>query len=372
MSGLIASDDGLFDLIETIPALQNRFTNLKRLNRGGFSLVFTAKDSESGSQVVVKFLHPFEREQYRIESFKRESEILEQLRGRERIIALISPRDEFTLSHPPIRIPLSYYVVEKAKSDVEHVIESGGLGTEETLLLFREMCKALRCIHLRGLVHRDIKPGNFLLMENGDLKLSDFGTARLIEVGINPILTDYAGFPPGDVRYMAPEMIASLHDTDAGFAFSADVFSLGAILFELFTGTILVSELFDPGFQDDLLKNMAAIPRDKRRLVFDGIIESLADSRSLPSVTSFAPKGRRCVFPIINDLYRSMAALDYHKRTATFEYIFLKIEQALCVLRNEEKLNRWREKRSVYRQNLLLKRERIITQWATSRAGEGK
>ena len=96
----------------------------------------------------------------------------------------------------------------------------------------------------------------------------------------------------------------------------------------------------------------------------------MADSRLLPNIEAYAPSVRRCVLPIINDLYKNMAALDYSKRTGDFEYVFLKIQQALIVLRNEDKLREWRERRDLYRRNSELKREALKVRFALTRTGE--
>jgi serine/threonine protein kinase len=261
-------------------------------------------------------------------------------------------------------------VVELADGDVEETIEAGKADTEEKLLIFRQMCKAVQRIHAARVVHRDLKPGNFLVMHDGTIRLSDFGTARHIEDSSKPILDDYAGLPPGDIRYTAPEIISSLHDITPHYAFKGDIFSLGATLFELFTGTVLGNQLFDAQFQEDLLQHMAVIPRDKRREAYDGFITQMADSRPLPNIEAYAPSVRRCVLPIINDLYKNMAALDYSKRTGDFEYVFLKIQQALIVLRNEDKLRQWRERREIYRRNLELKRDALKVRFALTRTGE--
>jgi serine/threonine protein kinase len=247
----------------------------------------------------------------------------------------------------------------------------GGIAdTEERLTIFREMCKTVQRIHAAKVVHRDLKPGNFLVMRDGTLRLSDFGTARILGDTSKPILDDYAGLPPGDIRYTAPEIISSLHDIAPHYAFKGDIFSLGATLFELLTGTVLGNQLFDAQFQEDLLQHMAVIPRDRRKDAFDGFIRQMADARPLPNIEAYAPSVRRCVLPIVSDLYRKMASLDYNERTGDFEYVFLKINQALIVLRNEDKLKRWRERREVYRRNLELKRERLRVKFSLTSTGE--
>lgn len=354
MNGGNASKDSLLSLVEAQPKIQDRYTNIKRLGghggHGNFSLIFTATDTQAEETVVLKVFHPFEREEYRWESFKRESAVLELLQGKEGIIRLVSPIAQFVqvLEVEPYKIkipvPFSYYAVELADGDVEEAIEAGTADTEERLIIFRQMCKSVQRIHTARVVHRDLKPGNFLLMKDGAVRLSDFGTARMLGDCSKPILDNYAGLPPGDIRYTAPEIIASLHDTAPHFAFKGDIFSLGATLFELVTGTVLGNQLFDAQFQEDLLQHMAVIPREKRREAYDGFIVQMADARPLPNIEAYAPSVRRCVLPIANDLYKNMAALDYNKRTGDFEYVFLKIDQALIVLRNEDKLRKWRER----------------------------
>jgi serine/threonine protein kinase len=379
MNGGNTTKDSLLSLVEAQQRIQDRYTDICRLGghggHGNFSLIFTATDTHTGETVVLKVFHPFERETYRWESFKRESAVLELLKGQEGIIGLLSPISQFVqvLEVEPykIKIPVefSYYAIELADGDVEQAIEEGTADTEARLIIFRQMSKAVQRIHAAKVVHRDLKPGNFLMMGDGTVRLSDFGTARLIGDSSKPILDEYAGMPPGDIRYTAPEIISSLHDTAPHFAFKGDIFALGATLFELFTGTVLGNQLFDARFQADLLQHMAVIPREKRREAYDGFIVQMADARPLPNIEAYSPSVRRCVLPIVNDLYKNMAALDYNKRTGDFEYVFLKIDQALIVLRNEDKLKKWRERREVYRRNLELKRERLKARSLTH-AGE--
>jgi len=289
----------------------------------------------------------------------------------EGIVKLVSPLAEFKKTWDPygIEVVFPYYVVELAETDVEQVVESGALDTEQALLLFRDMCKSVQRIHARRIVHRDLKPGNFLIMHDGSLRLSDFGTARTVGESTRPILDDYSGHFPGDIRYTPPEIISSLHDGDPGFAFLADVYSQGAILFELFTGVNLGTHIFDLKFQQDLLQHMAMVPRENRREVFDGFILQLADARPLPDITDFGTPMRRCVLPIVNDLYKGLAALDYRRRVCSFEHIFLKLNQALLVLRNEEKVKKWRQQREAYRANAILKQQKSKARMLASMKG---
>src|SRR2546427_3758931 len=138
---------------------------------------------------------------------------------------------------------LSYYASELGAADLSEVILSTSWTAEQCLIAFRGMCRSIQRIHRRNIVHRDLKPANFLVMPDGSVKVSDFGTARDLNNENHAIALDYSGFAPGDIRYMAPEMLASLHDDDPSIAYRADIYSLGSILFEMFWGVQLGPQL---------------------------------------------------------------------------------------------------------------------------------
>src|SRR5437868_817720 len=98
------------------------------------------------------------------------------------------------------------------------------------------MCRPVGVVHRRAIVHRDLKPSNLLIFRNGEVKLADFGAGRRLGPTARPLLLDYVGFWPGDTRYTPPELIAGLNDHDPGIARAADIYALGCILFELFSG----------------------------------------------------------------------------------------------------------------------------------------
>ena len=157
----------------------------------------------------------------------------------------------------PLEFKFPYFVVELASTDAATIIRSGTWSAEQKLVAFRAICKAVQRIHRRKIVHRDIKPTNFLIMPNSAVKLSDFGTARKIDGSESAILASYPA-APGDRRYTSPEMHAVLHDEDPTIAIYGDIFALGATLFELFSGVILGIQIFDVAFATDLARAMGA------------------------------------------------------------------------------------------------------------------
>ena len=286
---------------------------------------------------------------YRIGCFDREAELLNSLRGEPDIIQMIAEKDEFTeplTTQAGISFPLRlrYYALELASCDVGDIIAGGGWTAVENLLAFRAMCRSVQRIHSQGIAHRDLTPSNFLIMSEGSTRLSDFGTARRLNQGTASLVDRYTG-PPGDRRFCAPEMLACLHDEDPGIAIGADMFSLGAILFELFSGTNLGLRLFGPQFWQDIAQAMLAVRPQQRRETYDQIIASIANSRPLPSVASIGTSVPECVRDRIDDLYQYLATIDYRRRSTQFDRIFNKLNTCLLILRNEAKYQRWLAKK---------------------------
>ena len=347
--------EAYLQIFERVPELDGRFTQIKRLGAlgggGVWSLIFEAEDSISKKKVAIKVYNPHRRsDRYRLESFKREAQLLVELDGQKDIISLVSPMSELVhqIELPggiPYEVRFSYYALELAHSDVATIIAHGGWNSEKCLLGFREMCRAIQRIHRLKIAHRDLKPSNFLVMADSCTRLSDLGTGRKIDGNTDPISPSYNWGPVGDLRYSAPELFALIHDEDPTMAFQADIYSLGAILFELFSGSQLANYLFDRSYTAMLIRTMHEIPPGKRRSIYDQFVDSIASSHPLPRLASFGATVPSCIANELDELYRSMAALDYRRRLCDFERIFLKINICLLILRNEEKYKRWREQK---------------------------
>ena len=193
-----------------------RYTIERELGRGGMASVYLARDEELHRPVAVKVLaeHLAADDTFRAR-FLREA----RLAGR--------------LSHPNI-----VQVYDAGDADgrpfivMEYVpgrtlADCAKLPPERVAELARQACAGLHQAHAAGLVHRDVKPGNLLLRDDGVLKIADFGIARATETTRHT----QAGTILGTAAYLAPEQIAGGDATPA-----SDLYSLGAVLYELLTG----------------------------------------------------------------------------------------------------------------------------------------
>jgi serine/threonine protein kinase len=357
--------DGFLRLIEARPDIENgRYVNLRRIGTSGgdghFSLVFAATDQQKGSTVAIKVFRPDRLiDAYRFQSFCREAMLLEHLSGNPHVLEWLGARNEFvervvSTGGIPLDLKFPYFVVELASTDIGSIVRAGTWTAEQKLVGFRGMCKAIQRIHRLGIVHRDIEPSNFLVMTDSTVKLSDLGCARRIDGSEPALLANYAA-APGDLRYASPEMHALLHDDNPALAKYGDIFGLGATLFELFSGTILGIQIYDARFAADLALAMGAVSKRDRHRIYLSFVQSLDAGHPLPSISAYASTAPACIGLQIDNLYKSMATLDYQRRLCDFETIFLKIDQCLLVLRNQEKVQRWQTQKEIYRRNHLAK-----------------
>ena len=343
-------------LVEGRGTLGARFSRIRRLGihggNGHFSLMFVADDSVTNREAVVKVFNPERRtpvEAYRWGCFERESRVLQRLQGQKDIVQLISGQDQFIESIPThipgltYDIEFAYYVMEKADSDMADAIQNPTWSPLDYLEAFHCMVRAVQRIHAQGLVHRDLKPDNFLIA-NSCVKLSDFGTARFLDGTDPPLLTSYDS-PPGDIRYTAPEIFACLHDVTENIAFKADIFGLGAILFEMFTGVKLGIQLFGPTLLSDLTAHLSPVPRGQRVTIYNQIVHDIARAHPLPSMHSINPTIPAAIRVQLNGLYRGLCDINYLSRNCHFPSIFRGVDTCILILKNEAKYQKWQAER---------------------------
>lgn len=348
--------ENFITIIESQKIICDRYTDICRIDKdagdGSFSLVFKAKDGNSHinplkqKQVALKFFNPACADQYRQDCFNRESDILRDLKGQSNILPLIQDKTNFqiTLEYNGMQLPYTFmfYSSELALNNIRNYIYNNETKALTNIIFFREICKAVQRIHNKGICHRDLKPGNFLVYGDSYVCLSDFGTARYLgQKGGHIRDYDYYGAPPGDMRYTAPELLCGLHFSDEHSLY-ADIYSLGTILFELFAKTILSQNIFRGNEMMEILAYFHQTDQKDRIEIFDSFIEGFAKDKKLPSIILFDDTIPKVIVHEVDSLYQSLAALDYRNRLRDFQRIFLKINICEKVIKNRFKIEKWK------------------------------
>jgi serine/threonine protein kinase len=190
------------------------------IGEGGFGQVWSARRLADEQRVAVKILHlELVRSIDALTRFQRELDAIQRLHHSNVVRAL---------DHGTLGDGRPYLVLEliTGPSLREVIQERGPLPPDEVLAILEPLCDALAVAHAAGLVHRDVKPQNLLIARTGTLKVADFGIAR----GPHSGTTD-TGTILGTAAYLPPEQARG---EEVGPA--ADVYGLGAVLYELLTG----------------------------------------------------------------------------------------------------------------------------------------
>jgi eukaryotic-like serine/threonine-protein kinase len=191
--------------------------------KGGMGVVYKAVHPSLRRYVVIKKMTA-RGNSIDAERFKREAQILLDLQSP----YIVHLYDYFTESE-------YRYIVEELVDGMalDKLIErEKKLPPQLTLLILQDACLALRCAHQKGIIHRDIKPGNILISKRAEIKLADFGIASGEKEAGNPSLTR-SGLALGTPAYMPPEQFENSSKVDQ----RADIYSLGVMTYEIVTGT---------------------------------------------------------------------------------------------------------------------------------------
>jgi serine/threonine-protein kinase len=202
--------------------LSGRYRLEAKLGSGGMSTVYLARDETLDRAVAVKVMHREMSEQpEQLERFRQEARAVAKL-SNPNVVAVIDAGEDG--GHP-------YIVFEYVKGETlkQRISRIGALDTQEALAYAVEIARGLSVAHARQMVHRDIKPQNVLIDEEGRAKLTDFGISRQLEQeGMTA-----TGRVLGTTDYVAPEQ-AMGRDVDP----RSDIYSLGVVLYEMLVGQV--------------------------------------------------------------------------------------------------------------------------------------
>src|ERR671938_69750 len=193
-----------------------------QIGAGGMSTVYRAFDAVLERRVAVKLMHrEIAADTDQLERFRREARAVAQL-SHPHIVGVIDAGEEDGRPY----IVFEYVEGETLK---ERIRRCGRLPVDESLAYAIEITRALGAAHARGIVHRDIKPQNVLIDEEGMAKVTDFGIARSLEE--EGLTAD--GRVLGTTDYVSPEQALG-HAVNG----QSDIYSLGVVLWEMLTGDV--------------------------------------------------------------------------------------------------------------------------------------
>jgi len=200
--------------------LGGRYRLVELLGQGGMARIYRAHDSELDRFVAVKLLRP---------EYGRDPDFGSRFRHEAQAAA--------SLNHPNVVSVYDYGQAEAGPFIVMELVDgedlaaivkrSGALPPRQAARITAETARALQAAHNRGIVHRDVKPGNVMIDREGRVKVTDFGIARAIAEAQMTL----PGTTLGSVHYFSPEQARGDQATA-----SSDIYSLGIVLYELLTG----------------------------------------------------------------------------------------------------------------------------------------
>ena len=196
-----------------------KYIVLEEIGQGGMGIVYKARDPVIGREVAVKVI---------IERIMRSPDLKERFLREIASAGRLSHENIMTIYDAGDHEGRPFFVMELLSgTDLSTVIRRGALSLDEKLGIAQQVARGLRYAHERGVIHRDIKPDNVRVLTNGRAKIMDFGIARVESATRTPTHSSI-----GTPRYMSPEQVKGEHVDRC-----TDIFSFGALLYELLTGT---------------------------------------------------------------------------------------------------------------------------------------
>ena len=215
---------------EPAQMIEGRYRIVRNIAEGGMATVYEAVDERLGRTVAIKVMHTQlakgpHREQF-VERFRREANSAASIANPH--IVQVYDTGEFN--------GLDFLVMEYVHGvNLRHEMNAQGtFSVRETLRVVAETLDGLASAHRAGVVHRDIKPHNIMILKDGSVKVADFGIAR-VSSAQNTLTREALG----SVHYISPEQAKG-----AQVDCRADLYSLGVVMYEMLTGRMTAIRLF--------------------------------------------------------------------------------------------------------------------------------
>ncbi len=202
--------------------IDGRYEIQEIIGVGGMAVVYKARDNQENRTVAVKILK---------EEFTSNEEFLRRFKNESKAIAMLSHPNIVNVYDVSFGDLIQYIVMEYIEGITlkEYIEREGSLRWKDAVYFTTQILKGLQHAHDKGIVHRDVKPQNIMVLADGTIKVTDFGIARFARSDQRTI-TDKA---IGSVHYISPEQ-ARGEKTDE----KADIYSVGVMLYEMLTGKL--------------------------------------------------------------------------------------------------------------------------------------
>lgn len=274
---------------EELNELLPQFEVIELIGQGGMGAVYRAKQTRLDRMVAIKLLPPFGEDDgsHFAERFEREARAMAMLNHPN--IVTVHDYGETDRDH-------RYFVMEYVDgSDLHTLIQGGQLTTKHALGWMPYICSAIRYAHEKGVIHRDIKPANVLISREGDVKVGDFGLAKLVGHSVDRSITQ-TQVSMGTPDYAAPEALDEGGQADH----RSDIYSLGVLFYEMLTGKVPrgawkpPSQLKDVDVRLDNIIIKAMQPdADQRYNSVAEIEEALGELRNMPKLVASRPAAKK-------------------------------------------------------------------------------
>ncbi len=199
--------------------LEDRYELMEIIGEGGMAVVYKALDRRLNRFVAVKIMRP---------EMAQEAEFRQRFFAESHAVAMLSSPNIVSVYDVSHSTDIEYIVMELVDGITlrQYMERKGPIPWREAVYFSKQIARALSHAHAKGVIHRDIKPQNMLLLRDGTLKVGDFGIAALENE-----MNEERGTAIGSIHYIAPEQIRG-ESPDA----RSDLYSLGVVMYEMLTG----------------------------------------------------------------------------------------------------------------------------------------